>query len=95
MIIRIIIIAIGTYLTRVMPFIFLKNKDIPKRFMHIIDLLPYATISLLVVYSFKDLTTLSVLPNIIASSVCVITYVWRRNTIFSISTSTLIYMLLI
>ena len=51
---RLFVIALATVLTRSIPFIFLKNKEIPEKFMKIIDALPYATISLLVVYCFKD-----------------------------------------
>lgn len=95
MILQIIVIAAATYLTRVLPFLFFKDKKLPTKLLKVIDLLPYATISLLVVYCFKDLTALSIMPNLIASSICIFTYVWKRNTILSISTSTLIYMLLI
>lgn len=95
MIVRILIIAFATYLTRALPFIFLKNKELPERFTKVIDLLPYATISLLVVYSFKDLNTLTLLPSVLASLVCITTYLWKENTILSISLSTLVYMLVI
>lgn len=95
MIIRIFVIAFATYLTRALPFIFLKNKELPDRFSKVIDLLPYATISLLVVYSFKDLNSLTLLPSIIASAVCIVSYALKENTILSISLSTLVYMLII
>ena len=92
---RLFVIALATVLTRSIPFIFLKNKEIPEKFMIIIDALPYATISLLVVYCFKDLTMGNLMPNVLASSVCVGLYLWKNNSILSIASSTLIYMLLI
>lgn len=60
-----------------------------------IDALPYATISLLVVYSFKDVTTVSIVPTFLASALCCGTYLWKRNTVLSIASSTLLYMFLI
>ena len=92
---RLFVIALATVLTRSIPFIFLKNKEISEKFMKIIDALPYATISLLVVYCFKDLTMDNLMPNVLASSVCVGLYLWKNNSILSIASSTLIYMLLI
>lgn len=95
MIIHIAIIAFATYLTRVLPFLFLKNRDIPERFSNVIRLIPYATISLLVVYSFKDLNTMTLLPSVVASTVCITTYLWKDNSMLSIALSTFVYMLMI
>ncbi len=95
MIIRIVVIAFATYLTRVIPFIFLKNKSLPDEVTQIIELLPYATISLLVVYSYKDVNLSNGPATLIASLVCMASYLWKKNSIISIFTSTLVYMLLI
>lgn len=90
-----ITIAIGTYLTRAFPFMYFKNRDINEKFIKMIDALPYATISLLVVYSFKDVNRSSLLPTILASTLCCGTYLWKRNTVLSIAASTFLYMILI
>ncbi|HLV49938.1 MAG TPA: AzlD domain-containing protein [Erysipelothrix sp.] len=90
-----ITVAIGTYLTRAFPFLYFKNKDISDKFIKVIDALPYATISLLVVYSFKDVNRSSLLPTILASTLCCGTYLWKRNTVLSILASTVLYMILI
>jgi branched-subunit amino acid transport protein AzlD len=89
------IIAFGTYLTRALPFWFLKNQNLTKRSIKIIDALPYATISLLVVYSFKDTTMANMAPTIIAAGVCVGSYMWKENMILSTVSSTLVYMVLL
>ncbi len=88
-------LALGTYLTRVIPFLFFKHKEIHPSFMRTIDALPYATISLLVVYCFKDVGLSTFVPTLIASVICIVTYVWKSNTVLSIALSTFIYMMLI
>ena len=93
--IAIAVIALGTYLTRALPFVFLKNQSLSKRAIKIIDALPYATISLLVVYSFKDTTMGNVLPSVIAALVCIATFIWKENMILSTVSSTLVYMILL
>lgn len=95
MTLRLLIIAIGTYLTRVLPFVFFKNKQLPSNIQKLIAYLPYATISLLVVYCFKDINLQTLNPSFIASAVCISTYLWKSNAILSIGSSTIIYMILI
>ena len=89
------VIAFGTYLTRALPFWFLKDHNLSIRSIKIIDTLPYATISLLVVYSFKYVTLDIAWPSIIATLVCVGSYIWKENMIMSTVSSTLAYMVLL
>lgn len=93
--ITILIMAIGTYLTRKAPFWFLGNRELSANSQRIINLLPYATASLLVVYSLKDTTGNNLLPTVVGVSVCVATYMWKNNTILSVVASTAIYMVLL
>lgn len=90
-----ITIALGVTLTRFIPFILLKDKKIPKKYENILDAIPYATVSLLVVYAFKDLNSSTLLASLVASSICIILYLWKRNTILSILLSTIVYMFVI
>ena len=90
-----ITIALGVALTRFIPFILLKDKKIPKKYENILDAIPYATVSLLVVYAFKDLDSSTLLASLVASSICIILYLWKRNTILSILLSTIVYMFII
>ena len=91
----ILVIALGTFLTRVLPFVLFRNHTLSDRTMKIIDNLPYATISLLVVYSFKDTQVGNLIPTVTATLVCVFSYMWKNNTIVSIVSSTLTYMVLL
>ncbi len=94
-IIIVVVIGLGVMFTRFMPFVLLKEKEIPEKYQHILNAIPYATISLLVVYALKDVNKTSIFPTIIASSLCIVTYSYKRNTIFSIIVSTITYMVLI
>ncbi|AMC92499.1 hypothetical protein AOC36_00360 [Erysipelothrix larvae] len=91
----ILLIALGTYLTRALPFIFLRNKPMSERLESIIEKLPYATISLLLVYSLKDITTTTLFPSSVALAVLLVVHLKKRNSIVSILTSTVVYMILV
>ncbi len=93
MIASIIVIAVGTYLTRVLPFIVLKKDSLPHKLERVVDLLPYATISLLVVYSLKDTHQSTLIPTILALILLTGIHLWKRNTILTILVSTAFYML--
>ncbi len=95
MIVTLIVIALGVSLTRFIPFYVLKDKTPPQSMQVLLDNLPYATMGLLVVYAFKDLNTSILLASVLASGVCVVLYLWKRNTVLSILCSTLLYMVII
>lgn len=87
-----IVISLGVILMRFAPFIFLKDEKLLKKHQSFLHLLPYATVSLLLVYGFKDVGNSNLLATIFGSLVCVITYLLKRNTILSILLSTVVYM---
>lgn len=91
----IVTIGIGLLAVRFLPFILIKDKEIPQKYQHILDAIPYATISLLVVYVFKDVNSSNVLATVIASALCVVSYSYNRNTILSILLSTVTYMVIL
>ena len=91
----VIVIALATMLTRFAPFIIFKNIDIKGKYQRLLNSIPYATISLLLVYAFKDVTKNNALPTLLASAACILLYSWKKNTILSILIPTAIYMFLI
>ena len=95
LVLTLIVIALGTMFTRFAPFVLFKNIEIKGKYESLLHAIPYATISLLLVYAFKDVDKTTAVPTIIASTVCVLLYKWKRNTILSIVIPTAIYMLLI
>ena len=98
-IITISIVAVTTMLTRFLPFIvFPTNKQTPKFIKYISNILPYAVMGLLVVYSLKDALTISwpyALPEMISIAVIFVLHYWKRNMLISISAGTILYMVLI
>ena len=93
------IIVLVTALTRFLPFILLSGgKKTPKIIDKLGKLLPYAIMGMLVVYCLKDVSFTTVggfLPSIIGCIIVALLYIWKRNTLLSIITGTVSYMLLV
>ena len=99
---QIITIAIcigGTMLTRFLPFlIFTPGRETPAYVKYLGKALPCAVFGMLVVYCLKDVTFLSApfgIPEAIGCAAVSGLHVWKRNTLLSIGTGTVIYMLLV
>ena len=89
------VLAIVTFITRVLPFVVLKDKSYPI-IEYLGDVLPYAIMAMLVVYCLKSVDLLSDnhgLSEIIGVSSVVILHLLKRNTLLSIIGGTIIYML--
>ena len=93
------VIALGTMLTRFLPcLIFPGDKPAPKIIEKLGNLLPGAVFSLLVVYCLKNVSFLSGshgLPEAIAIAAIAAVHIWKRNTLLSIATGTIVYMALV
>lgn len=97
--ITILAIALGTMLTRFLPFlIFPENKPTPSYVAFLGKYLPSAVIGLLVVYCLKDVSiTVSPygLPELLAILAIVLFHKWKHNVLLSIGGGTLLYMVLV
>jgi branched-subunit amino acid transport protein AzlD len=93
------VIALVTAALRFLPFaLFGNGKKTPKIIEKLSSMLPYAIMGMLVVYCLKDVSFGSLggfLPAFIASAVVIVLHVWRRNTLLSIISGTISYMLLV
>lgn len=93
------LIALGTILTRVLPFLlFPEKKEIPKYIKYLADVLPFTIIGMLVVYCLKDISFTSTphaLPEVISIIVIVLLHLWKKNTLLSIGCGAVLYMLLV
>ena len=93
------VVAIVTAMLRFLPFILFDGKrKTPERIEKLGKILPYAIMGMLVVYCLKDLSFTSVstcLPQLIACMIVGVLYVWKRNTLISIVSGTVCYMLLV
>lgn len=93
------VIALVTAALRFLPFwIFRENRQTPPLIAYLGQVLPFAIMGMLVVYCLKDVSFLCSpfgLPEIIGCTVVAALHVWKRNTLLSIGTGTVCYMLLV
>ena len=99
MIIFIFACGLGTFLTRVIPFIFLPDgKETPKIIIYLGRVLPAACMGLLIIYCLKDVTLLNYpygLPEAIGIASVAILHKWKGNALLSIFGGTILYMILV
>ncbi len=95
----IIVVSLGTMLTRFLPFlIFNEKKPIPKYVLYLGRVLPYSITGFLIVYCLKDVNWTGGnhgLPEIIAIISIILIHIYKRNTLLSILIGTTVYMLLL
>ncbi|MCL2391932.1 MAG: AzlD domain-containing protein [Oscillospiraceae bacterium] len=93
------VLALGTAITRFLPFVFFPNpQSAPKYIIYLGKMLPAAAISLLVVYCLRYVTFVASpygIPEAIAITVVAVLHIWKRNTLISILAGTVTYMLLV
>ncbi|MBT1176144.1 branched-chain amino acid transporter permease [Bifidobacterium callimiconis] len=98
-VITIAVVAIGTMITRFLPFIVFPESKQPPRFIEYLGrVLPFAMTGLLVVYSLKDVSPMTGshgIPELIAMAVIVALHAWKRNMLLSIAGGTILYMVLV
>lgn len=97
-IITIVVVVLGTMVTRFLPFLIFPEGKIPPPYItYLGTVLPYAVIGLLVVYCLKDavFTPLHGLPEFIAIGFIIILHKWKKNTLLSIGAGTILYMVLV
>lgn len=98
-IITVIMIMIGTMLTRFLPFLFFPaGKPTPKYMQYLGKVLPAAVFGLLIIYCLKDVSILSGtrgLPEMLAIIFVIAVHCWKRQMLWSIAGGTICYMLLV
>ena len=98
-IITILVIVLGTMLTRFLPFLlFPVGKPTPKAIQYLGNVLPGAVFGLLVVYCLKNVSFLTGshgIPEFISIALVVVLHLWTRQMLLSITGGTVCYMLLV
>ncbi len=93
------LVALGTLLTRVLPFILLPdNKKTPAFIDYLGKVLPYPVMGMLVVFCLKNVSLLISpygIPEAIAVLCVVFLHLWKNNTLLSIGVGTVVYMVLV
>ena len=95
-------IAVAALVTaglRFLPFwIFGENRQTPPALLHLGKVLPHAIMGMLVVYCLKGITFTASpfgIPELLGCAIVAGLHVWKRNTLLSIGTGTVVYMLLV
>ena len=98
-ILLIVVIALVTIALRFLPFVIFKEKrKTPKYIEYLSRVLPFAIMGMLVVYCLRNTSFISYpygIPEIIACLVVVLLHLFKRNTLLSIISGTVCYMLLV
>ena len=85
--------------TRIVPvLIFGRGEKVPEFILYLGRVVPYTAMGLLIVYCLRDVPVFEVphgLPELIALAAVAATYIWKRNTIFSVVIGTALYMFLV
>ncbi|MDR1317410.1 MAG: AzlD domain-containing protein [Spirochaetales bacterium] len=93
------IMAVCTFLTRALPFLFFPSgKRIPPFITWLGKTLPFPLIGMLIVYCLKDLTPAASpygLPEFLAAAVVCALYLAKRNSLIAIAGGTIVYMILV
>ena len=93
------VVALGTMITRFLPFVVFPESKEPPRFVRYLGkVLPYAMTGLLVVYSLKDVSITGGshgLPEAIAMAAIIVLHLWRKNMLLSIAGGPILYMVLV
>lgn len=104
LIIVIIVSALATFATRVLPFVALSRQADHPLVLHLGRYLPPAVMMILVLYALRDFRPVSLgqlnmqangLPMLIAAACVVILHLWRRNALLSIMGGTGLYMFMV
>ena len=95
-ILMIAVMAVFTFLTRAIPFLFFSGKRQLKGFMKkLADILPLAMIAVLVIYCLKNTINQSTPQNLVTLDACVVVcvlHIIKGNTLLSIGVGTVLYM---
>jgi branched-subunit amino acid transport protein AzlD len=93
------VVAFGTILTRILPFIlFPAGKETPKFITYLGRVLPFAIIGMLIIYCLKGISLWKGshgMPELIAGVFVVLVHKWKHNLLISIGGGTLLYMILV
>lgn len=91
--------ALGTLLTRFLPFLlFPAGKPVPKYVQYLGKVLPLAVFGLLVIYCLRNVSILTGshgIPELVSIIFVIILHLWKRQMLISIAGGTFCYMLLV
>lgn len=97
--ITILVVVLGTMITRFLPFLLLRGSRANSPFINYLSkVLPYCAIGFLVVFCLKNVSLgppTFAGPEIISIAVIIGLHYWKENALLSIGLGTALYMLLV
>ena len=96
--IAIVIMALVNYTTRLFPFLFFRKKELPPFLVYIEKYFPAVIMTILVLYTLKDISFVTVPYGFKEISGIIFTgflHIYLKNYLVSIFVGTLFYMILI
>ena len=97
--ITILMVIIGTMLTRFLPFILFPSENpTPKYLQYLGKVLPAAVFGLLIIYCLKNVNLFTGshgLPELLGIIFVIALHCWKRQMLLSIAGGTICYMLLV
>jgi branched-subunit amino acid transport protein AzlD len=94
-----VMFAIGTMITRFLPFILFKGNNANNSYISYLgQVLPYAAIGMLIVYCLKGVNLIASpygVPEAISIIIIGLLHYWKENTFLSIGVGTVMYMALV
>ncbi len=98
LILVIIIVSLCTYLTRAIPYLIFRTKEIPPMVTYLSVVLPLSIMIILVVFSIRNVK-LDVfpfgLPELISVAIVALLQYYKKNLLLSVLLGTISYMFLI
>ena len=95
----VLVAAVVTAALRFAPFlIFGRGKETPELILYLGKVLPFAIMGMLVVYCLRNISFSAIpfgIPEVISVALVVGLHVWKKNTLLSIISGTVCYMLLV
>lgn len=93
------VISLVTVLLRFLPFlIFSGKRKTPQFLLWLGQVLPCAVMGMLVVYCLRNVSLFSSshgIPELVSCLLVVLLYLWKKNSLISITGGTICYMLLV
>ena len=91
------VMSFVTIVLRALPFgIFGGKRQVPKGILYLGEVLPSAALGMLVIYCLRDVSFTTApygLPELLACAAVVLVQILKRNTIYSIVSGTVLYMI--
>ena len=92
------VIALVTAALRFLPFLLLRSRQTPAFIAYLGKVLPFAIMGMLVVYCLRHISFSAMpfgIPDVLACALVVAVHIWKRNTLLSILSGTVLYMILL